>query len=141
MTMNLNAAETKVMAALIASSADNGHDFGIMEEVKVSGMSRQALGGYVSVLAQKGLVTVYDREKVNEYWVTQFKLSDEVIEIAQRTERQAAANSEPVSASVSAPAPMSLRDVLHALEIQTGTTPAEMSARAAARDFLRQILG
>src|SRR5262245_22755287 len=72
----LTALESAVLQEMIAASADNGHDFGIMEEVKVNDptlasvgakveISRQALGAVVTQLIKKGLVTVEPTMYVN----------------------------------------------------------------------------
>lgn len=73
MLSQINEMETKVLNELVASSAGNGHDFGMVEDVGIRklGITGRQLGGYVTKLSQKGYIKVYPRERVNnEYWVT-----------------------------------------------------------------------
>jgi len=72
--MKLTPLETKVMFALFASSRGNGHDFGLIEEARlaVALQTPGALGGVVSSLIQKDIITVHD--KINGW--TQFTFND-----------------------------------------------------------------
>jgi hypothetical protein len=59
--LNLNAAEITVLKALIQNAEDcSGGDFAIMAEVKVAGMTRNALGGHITTLEQKGAISVHE---------------------------------------------------------------------------------
>lgn len=63
---NLNEMEAKVLQAMRAQADDcSGGDFGIMEELHVPRLSRNALGGYVTVLQEKGLVAVHEPVYIN----------------------------------------------------------------------------
>lgn len=64
--IKLTALETKVFMAMRQNSIDEaGGDFGIVETLKVEGMNRQTLGGYITALSAKGLVYVHDAHRVN----------------------------------------------------------------------------
>lgn len=79
--VKLNPTEARVFVALVYSSEGNGHDFGCLEDVtgrwgNIEGLTARQVGGYVTVLENKGLIDVCERHRVNdEYWVTQFKLT------------------------------------------------------------------
>lgn len=76
MTIILTDLEQKALAALQASSSDNGHDFGIMEEVEWKG-SRKQLGALVTTLQQKGVVIeVAETIRIERRPITQFVLAD-----------------------------------------------------------------
>ena len=64
--MALTALETKVLAAL-RKNADEvaGGDFGLLGEVRVAGMTRQAFGGVLTSLQEKGYVRVHDAVETN----------------------------------------------------------------------------
>jgi len=73
-TVVLNQNEQKVFDAMVYSSDGNGHDFGYLEDVCVTGLSRQAIGAYITDLQAKGLVHVHGR--------IQFTLTDEGFRLA-----------------------------------------------------------
>jgi hypothetical protein len=72
--MKLTKLETNVLMALFASSRANGHDFGLIEEARLTlGLETpHALSGVVSSLVKKNIITVHD--KINGW--TQFTFND-----------------------------------------------------------------
>lgn len=83
--------EMEVLVAMHANAeAVAGGDFGIVEELSIEGMSRKRLGGYLSILGQKNMITVYPTERVNGTdKVTQFIIEAagrELIEAAKADE-------------------------------------------------------
>lgn len=72
----LTTLEQKALDALVAESANTGHDFGVMEEVAWKG-SRKALGGLVTSLQAKGFIdSVAPTEKTDDgYKYTQYVLN------------------------------------------------------------------
>jgi hypothetical protein len=55
--------ETQALGALFLSAAGNGHDFGIIEEVRWD--DRKALGGLITSLQAKGFIHVHPTMIVN----------------------------------------------------------------------------
>lgn len=78
--------ELTVLQALVAESASNGHDFGLLEAVKWE--NRQQLGGVITQLQNKGFITEMDEVEVNGgpsrggQRYTQYVLSPEAITLA-----------------------------------------------------------
>lgn len=68
--------EKKALKAIIAESASNGHDFGVLNYVEWSG-SRKQLGGIFTSLNAKGVVISVDETTVGGEKLTQYTLSPE----------------------------------------------------------------
>jgi hypothetical protein len=80
----LNTNEQKVFTALVKSSAGNGHDFGLLQDLtglwgKVDGFTAKQIGAYVTDLQEKGLIRVDGSVSGLDHGhtVTQFTLTDE----------------------------------------------------------------
>jgi hypothetical protein len=73
--VKLNAMETAVLLAMGESNDSNGGDFGLVEDVKIPGLTGKQIGGYVTILQKKGLVQVHPPTPVNDYYVTQFDIT------------------------------------------------------------------
>lgn len=54
--------ELAALRSAFASSKGNGHDFGWVDDVKVAGLNRKQLGGVLSSLTQKGILTIDEVE-------------------------------------------------------------------------------
>jgi hypothetical protein len=81
--------ERKVLVALFRSSAGNDHDFGFIEDARSAVGSPAQLSGYVSQLAQKGLIRVGPTENAGSGPCTQFtwkKSVEAVRSIIDKTE-------------------------------------------------------
>lgn len=73
---NLTTLEQAALAALRKSSAGNGHDFGIMEDVLWMG-GRKQLGALVTNLSRKGVIQMHEPVRVNgDELVTQYVLAE-----------------------------------------------------------------
>jgi hypothetical protein len=69
--------EGRVLDALNKSNDGNGGDFGIIEDITVDGLSRQALGGVLTSLQAKNIITVHEAILVNgDTRVTQFTFNN-----------------------------------------------------------------
>lgn len=63
---SLTSLESKVLAAMVANAdATTGGEFGILEELKVAGVRGKALGGVITSLQNKNLVTVHEPVETN----------------------------------------------------------------------------
>ncbi len=62
MSIKINANEKKVLGALVEDSAGNGHDFGFADDIRVDGLSRHQVAGYIGALVSKDLVRITDDE-------------------------------------------------------------------------------
>lgn len=80
MTTNLTTLEQKVLTAMKQNAEScSGGDFGIMEELRVKGLTRQQLGGLITSLQTKGQVQVWEPTLVNgREKVTQFTFPEGV---------------------------------------------------------------
>lgn len=76
-TIKLNEKEKQVMGSCFASSQSNGHDFGISTDVKVDGLDRFQVAGYLSKLQTKGLIVLAEPVKVNGVKVRQFEVTED----------------------------------------------------------------
>jgi len=74
--IELTELEQKALKELQKSSAGNGHDFGCVEDVKWDG-TRQQLGGVITSLQGKGVLTMYEPHRTDWGMVTQFILNEE----------------------------------------------------------------
>lgn len=54
--------ELAALRSAFASSKGNGHDFGWVDDVKVAGLNRKQIGGVLSSLTQKGIITIDEVE-------------------------------------------------------------------------------
>lgn len=68
--------ETDVLEKLLDESSNQGHDFGLLEEVEWD--DKYQLGGVFTNLQKKGIVISVDKVKTNRNW-TQYVLCEEVI--------------------------------------------------------------
>lgn len=71
--MNITHLENEILPLLIQESASNGHDFGILENVKWN--DRKQLGGVVSSLQAKGFIVEIEKAEVDGQTFTQYVLS------------------------------------------------------------------
>jgi len=85
----LNQNERRVFNALVASSAGNGHDFGLLQDLtgrwgSVEGLTAKQVGAYVTDLQDKGLLRVDGPVYIHDHGhdVTQFTLTDEGFRLA-----------------------------------------------------------
>ena len=75
----LNPKQREVLQALVKDSEGNGHDFGIIENIKYAnlGLTGQQFGAYFTQLNELGAFSSVDRVKVNgKDWITQYAFSD-----------------------------------------------------------------
>lgn len=73
----LTALEQRVLDLLTQDAAGNGGDFGIVEDITVPGINRKALGGVLTSLQAKDIITVHEAILVNgDTRVTQFTFNN-----------------------------------------------------------------
>jgi hypothetical protein len=75
---DLNEIEEKVFRELFKSSEGNGHNFGFTDEVNTDaiGITRRQLSGYISQLAQKDYIHVFNSDDHKEFIQFQFTKKD-----------------------------------------------------------------
>jgi len=83
----LNEKETEVLKAMADVAIDStGGDFGCSDEVKVAGLSGKHVGGYMSILEKKGLLSLHPTN-VNGTKIVQYVLSDKGWKLAGHPEQ------------------------------------------------------
>jgi hypothetical protein len=72
--LSLTALERVLIPLLQEESAANGHDFGVLEQVRWT--DRRQLGGVITSLQAKGVITEVDKTVVDDQTITQYVLAD-----------------------------------------------------------------